>query len=294
MLNRRDFVHAAVASLGALACRPRTPGADSVISMPAPPAASGRRRLEVIGIQLYTVRTEMQRSVEDTLRQLADIGYREVEFAGYFGHSAAQMRALLDRFGLSAPSTHVPYQSITENWDRQLDDALQRGHRYLTIPWVSPQAHTTVDSWRTVAERLTQAGRAARARGLRVAYHNHDFELAPVGDTRPLDILLAHTDPDVVEFQLDIYWTVKAGADPMEYMRRHPGRFTMFHVKDSSGPPAHAQVTVGAGVIDFAAILRLGANQAPPVAHAFVEHDQPADPIGFARDSFRHLRNLEF
>jgi sugar phosphate isomerase/epimerase len=255
--------------------------------------ASQRRRLERIGIQLYTVRQQVQRDLPATLARLSEIGYREVEFAGYAGRTPEQTKALLSQYGLAAPSTHIGYDQLGANWDRALDDALARGHRYVTVPWL-PDAARSAEASRRVADEFNRAAEAARRRGLRFAYHNHDFEFVRTGNTTPFDILLANTNPDFVDFQLDVYWAVKAGADPLALIRQHPTRFTMLHIKDSGGPPDHKQVDVGAGTIDFAAILRLDESQRSVIEHVFIEHDQPADPMAFAKASFDHLSRLEY
>lgn len=255
--------------------------------------ASQRRRLDRIGIQLYAVRQLTQRDLPGTLARLAEIGYREVEFAGYFGRSPEQTRALLTQYKLTSPSTHIGYDQLGANWDRALDEALARGHRYVTVPWL-PESARSAEASRRVADEFNRAGEAARRRGLRFAYHNHDFEFIRTGDTTPFNVLLANTDPQNVSFQLDVYWAVKAGADPLTLIRQHPTRFTMLHVKDSGGPPDHRQVDVGAGTIDFAAILRLDQSQRGVIEHVFIEHDQPADPMAFAKASFDYLSRLQY
>jgi sugar phosphate isomerase/epimerase len=286
MLNRRDFLATAGAALATSVCG-RAAVAESA-------AFARRERLQRIGIQLYAVRREMQRDADGTLRRLAEIGYREVEYAGYHGRTPAETRAMLDRHGLTAPSTHVGYDQIAGGWDRALDDALARGHRIVTIPWLPADVRRSAATWRAVADVFNHAADAARARGLTFAYHNHDFEFVPVEGVVPFDLLLAHTDPAIVAFQMDLFWLVKAGADPIAYLRAHPRRFTMLHIKDSGGAPAHAQVDVGAGTIDFAAILRKDADQRGTIRHVFVEHDQPADAMAFAKASYDYLRRLEY
>lgn len=288
MITRRDFLATAGAFLGASACR--KPGAGS----PETTLAMSRRRLDRIGIQLYTVRRDMATDLPGTLARIAQIGYREVEFAGYFGRSSAEIRALLESNKLAAPSTHVPYELIASRWDAALDDAAEKGHRYVTIPWLGTEQRQSADTWKRVAETFNGAGARARARGLSFAYHNHDFEFTRVDGLVPFDLLLENTDPALVSYEMDVYWTVKAGADPLAYFRRHPSRFSMLHIKDSAGAPAHAQVNVGAGTIDFAAILRLDAAQQATVKHVFIEHDEPPDPLAFAKKSFDYLSALEY
>lgn len=254
----------------------------------------GRRRLERVGIQLYSVRTEMQRDMPGTLARLADIGYREVEFAGYFNRTPAQVRELLAQTKLSAPSTHMAIELVRTNWDKTLDDAAAIGHQFVTVPWLPDEARVSADSWRRIADEFNRAGERARSKGLKFAYHNHDFEFKRTGGAIPFDILLANTDPALVSYEMDIYWVTMAGGDPIAYIRQHPNRFTMVHVKDSAGPPNHAQTDVGAGTIDFPAIFRLDAAQQHTIKHAFVEHDQPPDPMAFAQKSLAYLSRMEF
>lgn len=252
----------------------------------------GKRRLDRVGIQLYTVRQQMRADMPATLAAIAAMGFREVEFAGYFGRTSAQVRELLTANGLSSPSTHVGYNA--ETWDRALDDAAEKGHEYITVPSLPSVPRQTVDDWRRIAELFTHAAERAATRGLKFAYHNHDAEFRRIGDAVPFDILLDHSDPKVVSFQMDIFWLVKGGGDPLQYIRRHPDRFVMFHVKDSGGPPAHNQVDVGAGTIDFAGIYAQDAALQRVVRHSFVEHDQPADPMLFAKSAFMYLSAMEY
>jgi sugar phosphate isomerase/epimerase len=289
MLTRRSFLATlgAVAAVGA--CRKSAPAQSGTVA-----AAAGGRRLERVGIQLYSVRDEMKRDVAATLARLGEIGYREVEFAGYFDKTPAEIRDLLQRSGLTAPSTHIPYETLKGNWDQALDHAVAVGHQWVTIPWLAPNLRGTAAGWRSIAADFNRGAERAKARGLRFAYHNHEFELKPVEAQVPLDILLAETDPALVDFEMDVYWTVNGGADPLAYFRRHPTRFPLLHIKDSAGPPDHKQTDVGAGTIDFASIFRLDAEQRSAVKHAFIEHDQPADPFAFAKNSFDYLSRLEY
>jgi sugar phosphate isomerase/epimerase len=275
---------------GAAACSRSSGAAQSGATV----GAASRRRLERIGIQLYSVRQDVQRDMAATLARLAEIGYREVEFAGYFGKTPDETRRLLEQNRLTAPSTHIGYDQLKTNWDRALDDAVARGHRYITIPYLPNDVRVSKASWQGVAEEFNRGAERARARGLAFAYHNHDFEFVRVEGVIPFDLLLAETDPALVSFEMDVYWTVKAGGDPLAYFRQHPARFPMLHIKDSAGPPAHQQVDVGAGTIDFASILRLDAGQRGVVKHVFIEHDQPQNPLAFAKASYDHLSRMEY
>lgn len=229
-----------------------------------------------------------------TFQRLAQIGYREVEFAGYFGRTPAQVRAELQRAGLAGISTHGELAMVRKEWSKALDTASEIGLRYITINWLPAETRRTLDDWRRIADDFNAAGEKARARGIRLAYHNYDVSLLPLEGVVPLDLLLARTTPETLEFQMDVYWLVVGGGDPLSYIRRHPGRFTMLHVKDSAGPPSHRQTDVGAGTIDFRSILALDAGQRDAIRHAFVEHDEPSDPFAFARSSFDYLSKLEY
>lgn len=273
-------------------------GAMAAVSLPAvlrgtctPDESGTPARLASIGVQLYTVRSLMEQSVERTLEQVAAIGYREVECAGYFGRAAAQMRAALDAAGLQAPAAHVPIQALRSDWDRTLDNAKTLGHHWLLVAWLG-EPDRTPDGLRAVADLFNKAGTEARRRGLRFAYHNHDFEFNPIpGGGNAFDLLLSRCDPAVVEFEMDLYWITKAGSDPLAYWRKHPGRFPLVHVKDSAGPPEHRMVDVGKGTIPWPRLF--AERKLAGIKHYFVEHDNPPDPLASLRASFRYLRDLK-
>jgi sugar phosphate isomerase/epimerase len=255
-------------------------------------AAQPQRRLGRVGIQLYTIRSEMQRDLPGTLARVAAIGYKDVEFAGYFNRSPAEIRELLIGNGLASPSTHVAFDMLVGEARRTtLDDAKTIGHAYVTVPSPPRAPRATVDDWKRIAESFNTAGAAAKAAGLRFAYHNHDAELRPIAGTAPLDILLTNTDPALVEYEMDVYWVVRGGGDPFDYFSRFPSRFTMIHAKDAAGPE-RAMVDVGSGSIEWKRILADGTKAG--VKHVFVEHDRPADGFASIRNSYRHLASLEY
>jgi sugar phosphate isomerase/epimerase len=276
--SRRSFLATVgAAALGALA---RPTGA-----IPLPSGAIDR-----VGVQLYTVRSAMQRDVAGTLASVAEIGYRAVEFAGYFDRSPAEIATLLRRHSLTAPSTHIGYDVLRSGWQRALDDAATIGHEYITIPWIAADERKTTDDWKRVAALFNEGAAQARAAGLRFAYHNHDFEFERMAGVVPFDVLLENTDPALVDFELDIYWIVRAGFDPLDYIARFPGRIRMTHLKDSDGPPDHRMTSVGSGIIDFPRVIA-AANEAGASYH-FVEHDQPADALASIRSSYAYLAGL--
>ncbi len=252
--------------------------------------AGAARRLDRIGVQLYTVRGAMEENVERTLERVAAIGYTELEFAGYFDLSPQQIRTALDENGLSAPAAHVPLEMLEDQWDSVVDLAGTVGHDYLVVPWIEPANRTSLDDYRAMAERFNRVGERAKEAGLAFGYHNHDFEFEPLDGQIPFDVLVEETDPALVAFEMDLFWIIKAGGDPFTYFRDHPGRFPLVHVKDMSGDGE--MVEVGAGSIDFASLF-VRSDEAG-IRHYFVEHDNPVDPFESITASYRHLSGLEY
>ena len=287
MINRREFL-ASAGAIAAVAARRRSAAAGDVATVLM------TRRLGSIGIQLYTVRAQMRADMPGTLAAIAAMGYREVEFAGYFGRTPAQVRELLATNKLASPSTHIGFDAMKADWDKTFDEALAIGQKFITVPSPPNGAAATVASWQRIADDFSTAGERAKARGLTLGYHNHDTEFAVVDGTSPLEILITRTDRRFVSFQLDVFWATRAGADPAAWITKYPARFAMLHIKDSAGAPAHTQVDVGTGTIDFARILRTDLDLSHAVQHVFVEHDQPADPMLFAKKAYDYLSALEY
>lgn len=303
-LDRRAFLGAMLAAGGTLAgCGP--PGADAAGSdgpsaSAAPGAgsgapssgaagtASGSAPLDAWGVQLYTLRDRLEEDLDGTLAAVAAIGYREVELFQLHGLTPAAMREKLDGVGLRATSSHYPIQAFRDSLDETVEGAVTLGHRLMVLPSI-PGEERTPEGLARVADDLSRAGERAREAGILVGYHNHDWELRPMDDgALPIDILLDRADPGLVDWQMDIFWTVHGGGDPLAMLRERAGRVTSVHVKDRTSDGR--MVDVGAGVIDFAAILREA--QAQGLLHAFVEHDRPGDPVESVRRSYRHLTSL--
>jgi sugar phosphate isomerase/epimerase len=278
VIDRRQFI----GTMGVLA-------AGAVL--PACRIARTSTRLSRIGLQLYTVRDLMAKDVEGTLAAVAGAGYTEVEFAGYFDKSPADIRAMLDRHGLTAPSVHTG-DIAPDAWAKALDAAHVVGHEYIVVPWIPEERRKTLDDWKSVAADFNRVAATAKAAGLQFAYHNHDFEFPLVEGQVPYDVLLAATDPKLVQLEIDLYWITKGGQDPLAYFARWPGRIPLVHVKDSLGPPDHKMVDVGAGKIDWKRIF--ARSEQAGIKHYFVEHDQPADPLASIKASCDYLKRLEF
>jgi sugar phosphate isomerase/epimerase len=271
-------------SAGSIACGD---GASSGQEQ-APP---GERHLSAIGVQLYTVRAALESDFEGTLRSLADMGYREVEFAGLLGHDPEQVRALLAELGLTAVGSHVDWTRFRDDPSGAIDETLALGAQYLVFPWTPDSERRTLEQWHGWAARLNEVAAASLQRGLPVAYHNHDFEFTPIDGTLPYDVLVADLDPNLVSFELDLYWLAKAGGQPSALFERSPGRFPLGHVKDLRSSD-QAIVDVGQGDLDFGAVFAQAAQSG--MQHFIVEHDQPADPMQTVQNSIEYLQQLTF
>lgn len=280
-MDRKQFLHAAGAVCG-LGWLGGAAGGDSG-------ARSGTRTPspDRIGLQLYTVRSLMAEDVAGTLDAVAAIGYEEVEFAGYFGHDPAEIRQWLDGAGLDAPAAHVGMADLTgAGLEASMEAASVLGHRWLVLPWIG-EAMRTPDGYREVAAALNLAGEATARADLRVAYHNHAFEFDALDEdgVTGYALLLEYLDPALVDMEIDFHWSAVSGADSAALLRRHPGRFPLYHVKDLTADGRMADV--GAGEIDWAALFAL--SDTAGLRHFFVEHDNPGDPMASIEASYRYL-----
>lgn len=273
-IGRREFLGALATAVAGTAARPA-------------PMTAARRSATTLGFQLYTARGAMARDLPGTLARIASIGYGEVEFAGYFGNPPAAIRSALAAAGLRAPSAHIGMPELEGDWARAIETAAAIGHDHLIFAWV-PDELRTVDGYKRLAGQFNRAGETALSSGIRFGYHNYTYDLTRGGTGFLYDVLLAETDPRYVTMQMDVYWLVDAGKDPLTYLARHRGRYRSLHLKDRT---ADGRMTdVGAGTIDWARVIR--AAREAGARHLFVEHDDPADAFASARASLRHLRTL--
>jgi len=177
-------------------------------------------------------------------------------------------------------------------WNQVLETAATVGHSYLICPSLPGSVRGSSDGYREAADVFNRAGEQARAAGIQFGFHNHAVEFEPLDGQVPYDLLLAETDPQYVTYQLDLFWAVRAGADPLEYFAEHPGRFSSVHVKDMDGTPERGMVDVGAGVMDFTTMF--AQRERAGIRHFFVEHDNPTDGFASVRASYEYLAQLTF
>jgi sugar phosphate isomerase/epimerase len=277
--SRRRFLQLSAASVAAL----------GLVSLSGNAAQKTVRKQPAVGLQLYTIRDLMAQNVATTLQLVAGIGYTEVEFAGYFAQNPAQLRKQLDALGLRAPSCHLPLETLQQDLAKAMDEANTLGHRYLVLPYLTTeQRGTDLGSYQRLAAELNQIGEKCRAQGLQLAYHNHDFEFQDFAGKTPYQVLLTETDAQLVKMELDLFWTIKAGVDPLALFAKHPGRFPLWHVKDLSKSGEMADV--GTGTIDFSRYFAKAAEAG--LQHHYIEHDQSPNKILTIQRGFATVKGI--
>ena len=207
-------------------------------------ATSGSRRaasialkpsMDGIGVQLYTVNDQLRTDFDGTIEKVAQIGYKQVEFAGYHNQTAEQVRALLDRLKLKAPSTHIGMDALRKDFEAQIHFAQTVGHEYITIPSLgrTETPMNTIDAWKRIADECNTLGAKLKSNGLKLAFHSHTGEFVDVGGGKTgMDVFISETDPSVFNFQMDLGWARVATQEPVVWFRKYPDRFCMWHVKD--------------------------------------------------------------
>lgn len=253
-----------------------------------------------VGLQLYSLRNLISKDVRGTIKKVADIGFREVETFGYstdngfWGLTIKEFKNLLKSHNLKSPSGHYdfdPYlrEGEIDSLKVNIETANKIGQKYLTVPFLNPLLRTNLDSYKTLAEKLNRAAILTKEAGIQLVYHNHDFEFMDFNGTSGYDILLQETDPSEVKFELDIYWTVRAGKDPIALFEQNPGRFSMWHVKDMDKLDK-SFTEVGAGSINYKEIFTKA--KLSGMKHYFVEQDIiKIDPFVSISQSFQHIKN---
>ena len=266
-----------------------------------------------VGIQLYMVNADLTKDPAGTLKKIAQIGYSEVETAGWGKLSAAQFRDLLRDAGLRAPSAHLGFG--TEDAGKLLDDAKTLGVEYVVSSMLAPKDQgvgeffknmnsMSADDFRRIAAQANEIGQKAKAAGMQYAYHNHNFEFREVSDGKTgYDILIQETDASVVKFETDCGWMNVGGKDPVEYLRRHGNRIAMLHVKDFKNitkpvtalfsPDRPIPTELGRGSVDLRPIVDAGLKAG--VKHMFVEQEGPFKEVPAmeaAEIDYRFLKTL--
>ncbi len=286
-MGRRTFLTSA-AFFGASAM---VSGCGARMGNPLP--AAGNRKLEKIGIQIYTVRDLLKTDHVGTIKMLAKIGYNELEYAYLpdMPYTAKEFRKTAEGEGLTIPSCGFQPEHFFNEIQTVLDVTGDLGATYAFNGWIHPPDRTLPGLMKQ-AEAFNGFGETLQKAGLKYMYHNHDFEFTKIdGDKTIQDVLMQNTDPALVDFEMDMYWVTHGGGNIIDYLTRYPGRFKCCHIKDRTADGK--MVNVGEGAIDWRAAI--GKAKDVGIKHYFVEHDEPVAPVavGVAK-SYNYVRNLRF
>lgn len=272
-------------------------------AMAAGASVASAKKLQTLGVQLYTVRSILPEKPLETLKALDEMGYREAEVVRA---SMDKIWDSLKQTRLKPVSLHIDtplFLSKVAELPAALDDAAKRGFKYAVCPYIAPQDRGGVPVIEKLAANLNEAGAKCKAAGLTLAYHNHAFEFEAAGAAGTLlDVLMAKTDPKLVQLELDVFWAAVAGADPVKLFEKYAGRIPLVHVKDmkpgtekrlDERVPRDSFFEVGKGSLNIASILKAGSKAG--VKHFFVEQDQtPGNPLDSLRTSADYLKKLDF
>jgi sugar phosphate isomerase/epimerase len=302
--SRREFIKlTAAGAIGAIALSNagcKTVGKASAKTIIKDPKAFG------IALQLYTIRDAMKADVPGSLKKVSDIGYKYLELADYnngkfYGYQPADFRKLVNDLGMEVLSSHTQVEGAgvtLDNARKMAEDHAKMGVKYCLQPWIVEEMRTSIASYQKMAENWNKIGAIMKEFGMQFGYHNHNFEFDRVEGKVPyFDVMLAELDKDLVTMEIDLFWTTKAGQNPIEIFKKYPGRFQLFHMKDMYTKEAPFFTTVGVkdfapvgeGVINFREILAF--KDIAGLKYMVVEQDQSRDGNMFG-DIQKSITNL--
>jgi sugar phosphate isomerase/epimerase len=271
--------------------------------MVAPKLVMASAQSNVVGLQLWSMRDQLPHNVPEVIGKVAKAGYKEVETYGYskkdgfWGLDAKAFSDLLKSNGMSTPSGHFEFDHFfatgqTDELESYIEAAHITGMETIIVPHLDGNFIKTVDDFKRIAEKLSTAAAICKKEGLKFGYHNHNFEWKQVDGTTFYDTILTHTDPNVVKMEMDLYWVVRTGQDPVEIIKAHPGRFFAFHIKDMDKSNHELNTEIGSGTIDFKRIMsyaKLGG-----VKHFIVEQENYTniDPYVSITQSADYVKNV--
>lgn len=265
----------------------------------ATPSFAFSMKKKEIGLQLYTLRDELPKDVKATLEKVSKAGYTNVETYGFsikdqfWGLTPKELKKILDDNGLKAVSGHYNLGSFLYDGNitellASIEAAKILKSEFLTVPWVDEPFRRNIDDYKKIASRLNEAAKLCKNAGLKLAYHNHDFEFQKHDNITGYEVLLNETDKDLVFFELDLYWVIHSGNDPLKLFKENPGRFKMWHVKDKDKKNNDLNTEVGSGTIDFKPLF--AAAKQSGMIHFFAEQEN-----NFAVNSFESIKtSLDF
>ncbi|MCB0836098.1 MAG: sugar phosphate isomerase/epimerase [Bacteroidetes bacterium] len=300
--DRRKFVHTlgAMAAgsliLPAWACKSGDSGQTQAVETALDEMAKGS--LDAFGLQLYTLRDDLPKDPKGILKQIASFGYKQIEgYEGdkgmFWGMGHTGFKQYLDELGMEMVASHC---GIGEGFEEKAAQAGEIGMKYLICPWIGPQK--TLADYKKFADQFNECGEICKQNGLRFAYHNHAYTFEETEGVMPQDFLMDNTDPELVDYEMDIYWVVTGGADPVAYMEKYGDRFRLCHVKDrlkDATPDEHeASCDLGTGSIDYAKILGIASQKGMKYYILEQERYDNSTPLKSAEHGAKYLSQLVF
>jgi sugar phosphate isomerase/epimerase len=250
-----------------------------------------------LGLQLYTLRDTIPQDPKGVLKKVADYGYKELETYSYrdgkiFGMDFAEFGKYVKDLGMQVVSGHYGLDQVkSDAWEKAISDAKAIGQSYIVVPYLQDTERQSIDDYKRICEDLNKAGEACNKQGIRFGYHNHAFEFDKLDGQTPFDVMLEALDPKLVGWEMDIYWVVRAGADPIQYFEKYPGRFEQWHVKDMDKNDKDKNADVGTGSIDYKPIFAKAKEAG--MEHWYVEQESyPGDPMESVGASATYLKTL--
>jgi sugar phosphate isomerase/epimerase len=282
-MKRREFVQtASFAAVG-------------MLSLPSFLAAG--KKLKKIGLQLYTLRDTIGADPKGVLEKVASFGYKELETYGYadgkiFGMDFTEFCKFTKGLGMDVVSGHYGLDKIKgDTWKKAVEDAKKNSQKYMVVPYINEPDRKSIDDYKKICADLNAAGEVCNKNGIRFGYHNHAFEFETVDGQIPFDVMLKELDHKNVGMEMDIFWVVNAGQDPIKYFEKHPGRFEQWHVKDMKKDDRNKNADVGTGSIDYKSIFAKASLSG--MKHWYVEQESyPGAPIDSVAASAKFLKNL--
>lgn len=243
------------------------------------------------GIQLYTLRDELPKDPKGVLKQVSSFGYKQIEsyehkdLGMFFGMKNTEFKSYMDSLGMQIVSSHC---DMNKDFERKADEAAAIGMKYLLCPHLGAQKN--LDAYKKFAETFNRCGQICKQRGLRFGYHNHDYSFKLVEGQYPQDVMMQNTDKQTVEYEMDIYWVVAAGQDPVAWLKKYPGRFTLGHVKDIKEDKS---TTLGTGTINYPEVLKEAKKAGMQYFIVEQEHYEGTTPINAAKEDAEYMKNLK-
>lgn len=248
------------------------------------------------GIQLYSLRDDMEKDARATLKAVANMGYKEIEsYPGnkgfLWGMKPAEFKTYMAELGLTPVSTHT---GVDKDMPGLMDQAAGAGFKNFVVSWIGKEERTNLDGFRKVADQFNQFGELAKQRGMTFGYHNHDYPFMAMEGQMPFDVMLSRTDPKLVTYELDVFWVIEPGQDPIKYFEKYPGRFSMAHIKDRDPKNAKFSTIIGQGDLPMPKIM--SAAKKAGVKHYFVEVEEygALTPIASVEQSLTGMKKLVF